>query len=321
MPLAEALSRCSWDPALGGYEDIRTAAKRIWQGYTPTIAPELLPALETLQRDVEILITQWAPAIIQWQAQRARWEGCDPEEDLTHDGLGEAACAAIRALEPQLATRQAAFSLFIIREFQIIELMASLPDDGTWMTDVRMQQRFTADRLVTTARLMLGVAEEVRRTLMETIRRLKDVVPSEGLPGALWHNSPCVSTLHRLVLHQQYGLALRYLLDGQAPELTHRERTRLIGQCLYQTQQYFAAVAVLEPQGLAIAHRHRIQQRLAQFAADMRAALPAYFVGQGMSGETVFPQMTTTEVNTNVTPGYTLNGANQGIHQPVGVLD
>ncbi len=321
MPLADALARVPQGMA-GGRVALQNAIHRVWHGYTPTIASTLVPALETLQHEMELLVTDWAPAVLRCQAERERWQDCDPEEDLAHDGRGEAAQTALLALEPHLAASQAAFSLFLIREFRMIELMAALPEGTAWLTDARLQQRYTADRLATTAQLLLGVADDVRRALQETLRRLKDVVPLEGAPSSLTHDTPRSSTIHRLIAHQHYGMALRSLWDMSAGESSPAERTRLIGHCLYHTQQYAAALAVLAPEGVAPAQRVRMQRHIAQYAADMRAALPVYFKAQGPSVPLEVPQLMSAEFGLPMTPlPLALNGVALGASQPVGVSD
>ena len=259
--------------------ELRTAVKRTWQGYTPTISEEVLPALATLQAEAKTLATIWAPGVLQWQRQRDRWEDRDPEADMLHDGLGDAAVAAILATQGMLAACNAAFGLFVIRHFGLVELMATLPPGEEWMTDMRVQERYTADRLVATARLVLEVADDVHVALHEAAQRMADVVASAQ--HALRRKD-----ILGLLARQQYGVVARWLTTGKAMEevtglpWSQIDAVRLQGQVQYHTQQYEAALATLEPWGLAPAHTGRMRRHMAQHAADIRLALPAYFEQQ-----------------------------------------
>lgn len=307
MPLTDALARCPAVPG-GSLAALRERVTRQWQGYTPTIAPELLPALEALEHDVTMLADEWAPALLTHQATRERWEDREPQADLAHDGLGDTARLAMLALEPQLVAHQAAFSLFIIRQFEIIELMATLPAGDAWLTDVALQQRYTADRLATTARLMLGVADDVRHALRETRRRLVDVLGVPTSPTGA--NAAKADLIHRLILHQHYGRALRELWYVQESDYAiPRTKMRLIGQCLLHMQQYATALAVLGPLHTASGHTQRMQRRLAQFAAETRAVVPAYFEApHSMQKPTVHPAVMSTDVQLVPVVPETMNG-------------
>ena len=287
IPLVEALARyVAQSPLYPGV--LRAVVKGVWQGYTPTISEDVLPALATLQADVETLATEWAPMVLQWQKQRDRWEDRDPEADMLHDGLGGKAVAEILATQGMLAACNAAFGLFVIRHFGLVELMAMLPPGEAWMTDMALQERYTADRLVSTARLVLEVAHDVRVALREAARRMADVIaPAQH---TMRHRD-----IKRLLARQQYGLVARYLTTGKTLEevdgapWSPLDAVRLQGQVHYHTQQYHVAIATLEPRGLAQRHVQRMRQHLGRYAADIRQVLPAYFEQQTTQSLPVLP--------------------------------
>ena len=269
VPLRDVLAPYRGSLSQPGF--LRREIRRLWQGYTPQVSDELGPAVTALQRDVETLLTDWCPQVLRWQAQRARWDGCEPQADLVHDGLGNEAVVQLLALEPALQTLQAAFGLFVIREFRLVELLAAIPEDPRWVTESAVAQRATCDRIATVALLVQENGDAVQRTLREVRTRLQDILaPSAGQRDA-------GRTVQQLIARQHYGHASAVLATPL--DITPVQQARLWGQVLYHTQQYAAAQAVFSAWNLAPQHVTRIEQHLAQVADDVRTALPAYFEG------------------------------------------
>ena len=277
MPLAEALALHCGKSGKNS-EVLRADIARVWRTYTPVISEELPQAVTTLRGQVETLLEEWCPAVAQAEMRRLRWDGCDPQEAPAYDGLGDAAVGDLLALEPTLQVLQPAFSLFVIRDFRLIETLAAVPGGTRWLTDTAFRDRRTCDRIVQLAAYVREGGDEIRRTLRHMARRL--AARFFPMTGTLCH-----ARRLRLALAQQ---RYRQVLDALATEkalatsfemgLGLRIRTRFLVQALEQTNQYVAALAVLEGwEGMAPAHAQRIKQWLAQDAADVRAALPAYF--------------------------------------------
>lgn len=269
MPLTEALA-----PFRGqhGSGTLRGALRQVWQGYTPSISEALVPALTALRAQVEELLDVFCPAVARCQAERLLWDR-DPEGDMPqYDGLGDKAVAAMVALEPTLGRLQAAFDLFVIRDFRIVETLGAVPTDERYITDQAVAQRCTCDRLAAVATVIAENGATVRRLLRVVSQRLDSVVAGPVAQGP--------ETVYRWGVRQEYATLGRWLTSKQALNgigVEERQRLRLWGQYLEHTQQYAAALAVYESWGLVPSHVARIKAHLAQYGADVRAAMPAYF--------------------------------------------
>jgi hypothetical protein len=282
MPLAAALAPYC---GLAGAPDLRQAVTQVWQGWTPTVQEGLYEGLAALRHGVDTVLRTFCHPVLAADHQRQRWQGRDPEEMLACDGLAEAAEQAILDAEGVLGAQREAFNLFVIRDFRMVEILSTVPTEDAWLTDMRLQRRLNADRLIGMARVMHEVGDDLLHVFREALRRLHDVVRFQDDPG--WPRS--ARAVVTALTHQHYAAAVSWLTDekvGLLDEtlmgpLSARAQARLMGHYLYHTQQYPAALALLEPWKLASAHCAQMRRRLARYADDVRQALPRYFEHQG----------------------------------------
>ena len=176
------------------------------------------------------------------------------------------------ALEAGIHERQAAFGFFAIRRFDFLELMAAIPPPQEDMDTPYKQYEYNGKRMATVARIILEELPELQRILREVDRRLDK---PQDLPDR-WRFEP----------RQQYPEMGHDLYDAMCCwDIYYR---RQWGHYLYHTQQYEAALPVLEQ---VLTSRHddeaavvsnpaklaRIRRHLDKYRADIRAAMAAYF--------------------------------------------
>lgn len=163
------------------------------------------------------------------------------------------------ALEAGIHERQAAFALFAIRRFDFLELMAVIPPPSESMDTSYKQHVYNAGRLATVARIILEELPELQRILREVARRLAYTGKNE--PRQQYASMEKALFAQNIFLDDDIKDAMRYW-----------------GHYLYHTQQYDAALAVLDrDQRTTPAKLARIRRHLDQYRADARAAMAAYF--------------------------------------------
>jgi hypothetical protein len=274
MPLLEALALIKSDtPA----QSLRSRLAQSFCAYKPKILETLPADFRRLQGQVEDL-AQFSRDVLrlahlpQMPLKDHEYYAClssdisttqETQESLWIQNVG----IHILAHEQALKDRQAAFGLFAIRHFGLLELLSAIPPDIGEHPSLEAQQRVNCDRLIAVARMIDELLPTVRYLLRTVGRRLDDVF-TEGLP-----TSP--RQIQRLCAKQHYSMALRVLRQDDA--LKNTLWIRLYAHLLYQTQQYEASCVLFGTRDDATAKVARMQKHIADDASAWRQAIPAYF--------------------------------------------
>ncbi len=242
MPLAEILVpyRDQPTPLL-----LRPAIRAAWQHYVPQISETLVPAVEAIQAEVEALGAM-ARRVITFV------------REMGMDTAG--AQQWIMQQEGVLQRSQRAWGLFAIRDFHILELLGAIPPEEAFSEDARVRDRVTCARMLQLAQLLAKNVEVIRRLLRVTRRRL------ETMHGRRL-------SLNRLLALQHYGAAAHDI--GASLNPTHIPD--LYAKMLYDTQQYDAALVVMQTWKINPQRQSRITRHLAAYRASTMQALPQYF--------------------------------------------
>jgi hypothetical protein len=278
MPLREALALPQCE-ALGGQRRSWTLRARIRQRfaeYKPQVKDTLLEAVRQLRSDVEHLSTvgHRVPAFIR------------------EHGLHTAALRQwVLAQERVIQAHPVAWGLFAIRSFDIVEIVSTPPPDPALVPDDAAKERYNCERLVRVARVIAAESANVRRLVRQTLSRLEDLL----LTGCV----VAPQALHRQLARQEYRLVWRLLHSTQVdweldtllcPNETEpalplspsapRRYAELCSRVLTQTQQYEAALALMQAWDLSPGRAARLQRHLQTFLTQGRDVLPAYFLPQ-----------------------------------------
>jgi len=203
----------------------------------------------------------------------------DPEVLATIDGLRE----DVKNDEKTVTAYPAAFSLFAVRCFPIVELMSQCPPpDGTTEDEMKL---LTYERLVTVCGEIVRNGDHIDRILKKCIQRFKDFT---------LHLRPDPSELHRMIARGSYDPVKRWIYDamihprdGEDPEVINRLMLRL----LYHQQQYEMLDGSAEFSGQLKGMARRGRTRITQLSEVVVPILPLYF---NRDGEEMKQQQTTT---------------------------
>lgn len=245
MPLREALAAFADTPAP---LPLRPALRKVWQGYTPVISAELMSTVQALQQEVADLAVM---------AQRLQAF----DADMGHWTAGPQAWIMQR--EAVIQQRQRAWGLFAIRDFRILELMAAIPPEDALSAEPLVRDRVTCERMLALAGYLLESAETIQRLLRLTARRIERMQADAVLSSD--------RTTQRFLALQHYAKAAEHLSREEYPTLS------LYVKHLYQTQQYEAALALMQTWNMNPRRVTRMQDHLARWRTETLKALPAYF--------------------------------------------
>jgi hypothetical protein len=271
---------------------LRTALKEAHTAYRPQTLDTFPAAFQTLCTDVE-RVGQWAQDTVQrWDAlcgqgagptamaehaaARYRYAACSADvwsDADTVEMFREAAYQDIIASENILQECGPATGMFVIRRFDFIELKGEIPPPADTLTASWQQARYAASRLARAAAMFLEELPILRLRLRHVAVRLqRSTTPIQAFARQ----------------HHRQALSLLRAHRGAATKDRRRWGTpRLLTQALRHTQQYGAALALMETwdhfgtrhtRGTA-PQAQRIRTYLARYHADVRQALPAYFPG------------------------------------------
>ena len=249
-----------------------TATTR-FRDYTPVIDPMLYQEFDGLRADVEVLAE--CCEVILTQA--------------TPEGLDDpAARQIILEQEALIQARKAAFGLFAIRHFGILELISEIPPAEEDVPDEEAKARYNCHRLTRVATMIREELPTVRHLLRTTRTRLRTLETTEKpLEPMQEDSSRCAGSFTtvlmvcRAIARQQYDAALRYIeqLSRQDPGVFDRMvcgsniLDRLRGIVLLHRQEYHAALAV----GVSASHAARARRHSLKYVWDTMQALSAYF--------------------------------------------
>lgn len=220
---------------------LRPLLRKTWRGYAPVINPELLPTVEALQSEVATLATM---------ARNI--------QAFAHE-MGYATASTQHWLMQHEAVIQAnsrAWGLFAIRDFRILELMAAIPPEAAFDPEPTIRDTVSCERMVAVAGYIAESAPVVARLLRLTRGRLETM-------GSVSNGAQQLALQH-------YGAM------AKTPQLSFAINTQH-AKYLYDTQQYDAALAIMRTWGFNPKRMARIEHHLAQWHAETRQALPAYF--------------------------------------------
>lgn len=240
MPLRAALESFRSMPLPGS---LRQPLMDTWRRYTPTISDRLLPALREIQHEVNALANMAHD--VQGFTREMGYDTAGTQQwILQHEHFIQA--------------RQRAWGLFAIRDFRILELMAAIPSEDAFSADFLVRDRITCERMVMLAGYILDNHQIIQRLVRLTIRRLETMDPTKN-------------TNHLLAL-QHYNAAQLSTTQAQEGALARYPKY------LYDTQQYGAALTIMQTWGMNVRRVARIQQHLANYHAETMRALSSYFV-------------------------------------------
>lgn len=273
MPLAEALALPQCVP-LGGQHQSWTLRNRIRQRFTeykPQVQATLGESLRRLRAEAEALmgVGRRVPAFLR-----------------EHGLYTEATRQWVLAQEGIIQAHPAAWGLFAVRNFTILEVVSAPPPDESTVPDAAAKERYNCARLVRVAEAIAAEAPAVRRILHETLVRLEDVLTA-GCPVA-------PRALRRQLVRQEYHLVWRLLhsnavewqmsaawdsaaAEASEPISTARRYAELCSRVLVHTQQYEAALALMRAWDFAPARIARVQRHLRTFESQGRDILPVYY--------------------------------------------
>lgn len=275
MSLKEALAladtTCQGGDSRLPQPQLRQHIKKVWRGYTPQVKPEFPEALSNLCAGVDALGRAAITIMAHWRAslgapkalsdaQRAAVlaEEVDHPADVAEQLFAERWYQPILEQERVIQVHPMAFGLFAIRHFGIIELHGEIPPRPEEVSTPAMRMRFNAERLYRVACMIDEETNDIRCNLRETQRRMT----SSGEP------------VSSLIMRQLYDKAVSALAWV---DFTGDEHIRDLARIYEHTQQYESALNLYASRSLAHAHQARIRKHLAQWRADVRAAMPAYF--------------------------------------------
>jgi len=286
MPLGDAMQMMlKADPPIVPVRgELRARVAQVFRDYVPTVKDTFAEEWAQLCEWVEDLI-QWATEIgllldaarkySEEQITEDMWAAAAAEDCLTMAEVVDAgACqrwAAIVERERVIQERQPAMALFAIRRFDFLELMAEIPPKEEDVATMVAMMAHNGERLGRVAAMIADEAPVVQRLVREVTRRMEDVLcPSD----------PGINAIHRMGSRQRYNTALDVLrrTKGQG----YRQYQARYLRYLWHTQQYEAVLALAQAwQGIAPRKEALAQRYLAQWRADVRAAMPAYFQETG----------------------------------------
>jgi hypothetical protein len=244
---------------------LRDLARTCWQGFT---APKA--RTEALRHDLEAI---GAGAIRASTAGRHALLCAEPlEAARAADDAAEVTriSEAILAMEPDFAPHPVTFSLFAVRRFDLVELLAAIPLAADTPPDaVRAAQ---VDRLLALARILVDEAPVVERLVRQTCRRLADVLPREEAPTA--------RELLGMLARQSFQPVARWLrahVPTDMQDATPALAVRVAMQVAWHQQEYARVVALGTTWNLAPGLVARARTRLNAAREQHHATLPAYF--------------------------------------------
>ena len=240
MPLRDTLHSLRDMPLPG---PLRLSLAQAWKGYVPHVSEHLIPALHDIQREVSILATMAG----------------DVQKFAREMGYATASTQQwIMQHEQVIQARPRAWGLFAIRDFRILELMASIPTEDALSTEMLIRNRVICERMLLLAGYITENTHIILRLLRLTLRRLKSMNTTQDP--------------RRLLALQHYFCVQRTMTQAQETALVRYPKY------LYDTQQYGAALAVMKTWNMHPRRVARIEQHLARYRRTALQALPHYFV-------------------------------------------
>lgn len=282
VSLAQALDQTlRGRPPQSAVSPLRTTLKQHHAAQTPHVKDTLPEAFQTLCREVNEIGAWATETCAAWEVSSRRLlttDACQAalsadvwNDQQTCDVLNFEVYQAIVVSEKVLQDRPHATGMFVIRRFDFIELKGEIPPPAATLTEPWQIARYTAYRLVQAARMFLEELPMLQRLLRQAGRRMHYDL-----------------NVVRAMAKQQYRYALQRL-RLHAHESRHEASVvvwmRILTQCLRHTQQYDAALALMETwEQFATtetpgtgAHAARMRAHLAAYHTAIRQAMPAYF--------------------------------------------
>ena len=224
-------------------------------GYAPPIDPTLYEELIQLRADVRLL-TETAASLVRFVREM---------------GLHTQALRRwVLDKEPMLQEKRAAFGLFAIRHFGLIELMAEIPPSGEAVDTEAARETYNCKRLVRVSTMILTEASTVDRLLRLTTARMLGYRDDQQ---RLQAGAATAQDVRRAMVQQRYQDAAA--LARLVPEMTVRAR-----QALAWHQQRYDALEACP------AKRLRLRAILGRFVTEAQQAMFTYATAGTRPSET-----------------------------------
>jgi hypothetical protein len=276
----EGTENISVDQALGWIEEnVEPSEERlgrklghIWKGYeNDTKWDEMILAFKKLQGDVKKIVDN--AKSIQSLARNRR-------KELKRGAEGESKAKSlaerIKKKEEPFQQLQAAFSLFAVRRFDMVELLSRIPPpDGTSVEELDNCQ---IDKLVTLSDQILDESAIVQRLLRMTWNRIEDVLPKSRKDATL-------EDIVKMMSRQSYSPASQLLNNGRIPRDagdTPAEQmaglVRVKAQLYKHRQQYAEAAALLNAWDMAPKTVGKMHKIIEDNTNILRPIVPQYYL-------------------------------------------
>jgi hypothetical protein len=305
-PLAEVLALLDERAKLLSYgtpaplaaPSLREQCQAKARAYQPVIKDTLYDDLKTLSRQVDDL-GRFADEMLALEEHRLRIDVHTLSAEQRQAVLSSGAMSLLETVESLqsdvdgqimayegriLGERPHAWGLFAIRRFDFIELISEIPPPPDAVAREEAQRRFNANRLLRIAAMIKDEYPRIARLLRLTLKRLPGCMPGFDYDTCRGDALPRYAAQGH---HQAVRRGLVSLRDpfGVATPVFVRH----LAQYLYHTQQYEAALALLDTWRLAPAKAARIRQRLAAYRESCRTVWPVYVTPRPVSPAPVNP--------------------------------
>jgi hypothetical protein len=183
----------------------------------------------------------------------------------------------IKKKEARFQELQAAFSLFAVRRFDMVELLSRIPPpDGTTQEDI---DEIHASRIEEIADSLLDESASVLRLLKQTWSRIQDVQPAD-------RSKTTLRDIIKMMSRQSYAPAAQLLNNGHLPgasgDLTTEEHlaalVRVKAQLYKHRQQYSEAAALLDAWDIAPYTVEKMRKIVNDNVEVLRPILPQYYL-------------------------------------------
>lgn len=251
-PLAHVLAGLA--PDIHAPVSLRDRMATLAAQYQPKVHEQLVP-------DLEVLLTQMEEFADGMRALIADWEAIQQAEDET---ARAAVRASLLARQSVFGTYQRVFDLCTLRQFALVALLSAIPPETDTLTPAALEQ-LNCERVQKIAALVLPELPKIRRVLRRTIARLRPLCVADGASAVQLFTPVALLGL------QHYDRAAQV-----AATLPPVEGLPLLFHTYANTHQYDAALALASVVPVSAARLAQVRRIQAQYAADMRVALPAY---------------------------------------------
>lgn len=286
-PFIEMLQQTPNVPSRG---ELRQKLRSVFLDYKPVIYDAFWADWQQLQEWVNDLIgfaerlpgmAAEAEAVCEasitadmWQAAYA--EDCETNQDVI-DQVAMKRWVALLEQEAIIQARPAALGLFAIRRFDFLELMAEIPPKTEDVPTPLAMAIYNARRLLRVAAMIREEVPVLQRLIRETNGRLASQHQDEPLFASLPDG-----VVRKHYARQCYERGMQVLRGLVAmDEISGEAAQQLYLRYLWHTQQYDAAISLMQTWGFSQGKLARAQRHLAQWQTDVREAMEAYFASMG----------------------------------------